>query len=286
LGPTEYFPMREELIIQATPEPRTRLSLAADLRALGVHAGMHLLVHASLSAIGWVSGGPVAVIQALLDVLTPQGTLIMPAFTGYSDPTYWEHPPVPRSWVEVIHASMPAYEPETAPTRGMGSIAESFRSWPGVLRSRHPLDSFCAWGSQAERVTADHGMDDGLGEASPLARLYELEAQVLLLGAGFDSNTSFHLAEHRAPRIGGRLTQKVPILGPHGRQLVTVTEIDYSTDNFLEIGEALQAAGHVRLGRVGSADTRLFSQPACVDFACRWLRHHTTGGAPATATNS
>lgn len=278
--------MREEQIIQATPEPRTRSSLAADLRALGVIPTMTLLVHSSQSSLGWVSGGPVAVIQALMDVLTPQGTLVMPAFTGYSDPTYWEHPPVPRSWVEVIHASMPAFEPETAPTRGMGAIAESFRSWPGVLRSPHPLDSFCAWGRHADRVTADHGLDDGLGETSPLARLHELDAHVLLLGVGFDSNTSFHLAEHRAPRIVGRLTQKVPILGPHGRQLATVTEIDYSTDNFVEIGEALQAAGDVRLGRVGSAAARLFSQPACVDFACQWLRRHAADGAPADTTRA
>lgn len=277
--------MREAQIIQSTPEPRTRLSLAADLRALGVAPGMTLLVHSSLSALGWVSGGPVAVIQALMDVLTRQGTLVMPAFTGYSDPAYWQNPPVPRSWVEVIHASMPAFEPETAPTRGMGVIAENFRSWPGVRRSQHPLDSFCAWGKYAERVTNHHGLDDGLGETSPLARLYELGAQVLLLGVGFDSNTSFHLAEHRAPRIAGRLTQQVPVLGPHGRQRVTISEIDYSTDHFVAIGEALQAAGHVRPGHVGSAAARLFSQPACVDFACEWFRAHATdvdSGKPAS----
>jgi len=276
--------MREEQIIQSTPEPRTRLGLAVDLRALGVRSGTTLLVHASMASLGWVSGGPVAVIQALMDVLTPHGTLVMPAFTGYSDPVHWENPPVPRSWVPVIHASMPAFEPETAPTRGMGVIAENFRSWPGVLRSRHPLDSFCAWGSHAERLTADHELDDGLGEGSPLARLYDLGAHVLLLGVGFDNNTSFHLAEHRAPRIRGRVTQRVPMLGPQGRQLVTIDEIDYSTDNFVEIGEALVAAGQVRLGHVGSAATRLFSQPACVDFACEWFRQAASSKAGANRT--
>jgi aminoglycoside 3-N-acetyltransferase len=166
----------------------------------------------------------------------------------------------------------------------MGVIAENFRSWPGVLRSRHPLDSFCAWGSHTERLTADHELDDGLGEGSPLARLYDLGAHVLLLGVGFDNNTSFHLAEHRAPRIRGRVTQRVPMLGPQGRQLVTIDEIDYSTDNFVEIGEALVAAGQVRLGHVGSAATRLFSQPACVDFACEWFRQAASSKAGANRT--
>jgi aminoglycoside 3-N-acetyltransferase len=273
--------MREAQIIQSTPEPRTRRSLAEDLLALGIAPGTTVLVHSSLSALGWVSGGPVAVVQALMDVLTPHGTLVMPAFSGYSDPAYWENPPVPRSWVPVIHQTMPAFEPETAPTRGMGAIAESFRSWPGVLRSRHPLDSFCAWGSQAERVTADHAMDDGLGEGSPLARLYELGAHVLLLGVGFDSNTSFHLAEHRAPRVLRRITQRVPLLGPHGRQLVTIREIDYSTDDFVELGETMQIAGQVRIGWVGSAASRLFAQPACVDFASEWFRRHPQQAAAA-----
>ncbi len=273
--------MREELIIRSTPEPRTRPGLAADLRALGLQPGMTVLVHSSVTSLGWVSGGAVAVIQALMDVVTPRGTLVMPAFTGYSDPTYWENPPVPRSWIEVIHATMPAYEPATAPTRGMGLIAESFRTWPDVLRSQHPLDSFCAWGAHARGVVADHALDDGLGEASPLARIFELNGNVLLLGVDFDSNTSFHLAEHRAPRIRRRLAQQVPILGRQGRQLVSISEIDYSTDDFLVIGRALEATGRVRLGPVGSATARLFSQPECVNFACDWFRRHQPDGASA-----
>ena len=78
---------RESSAIARTERPNTQESLATDLRALGVAPGMTLLVHASLSALGWVAGGPVAVIQALMDALTPQGTLVMPANTGdNSDP--------------------------------------------------------------------------------------------------------------------------------------------------------------------------------------------------------
>ncbi|EPM0468798.1 AAC(3) family N-acetyltransferase, partial [Klebsiella pneumoniae] len=42
------------------------------MRENGLTLGGTVLVHSSLSSLGWVAGGPVAVIQALLDCVGPQ----------------------------------------------------------------------------------------------------------------------------------------------------------------------------------------------------------------------
>jgi aminoglycoside 3-N-acetyltransferase len=268
----------EAEIIANTPEPRTRPSLAADLKQLGVKPGMTLLVHSSLSSLGWVNGGSVAVIQALQDVLTPQGTLIMPAHSGdLSDPTGWKNPPVPEPWCEVIRETMPAYDPRTTHTRAIGRVAEHFRTWPGVQRSEHPTLSFCAWGRHADEITRGHQLDDSLGEGSPLARLYDLNGYVLLLGVGYDSNTSFHLAEYRIPKRQ-ELSMGAPILQGGQRRWVTYRDIQLNSDLFPQLGEAFESKGNISTGKVGSAACRLFPQRSAVDYAVEWL--HLRSGEP------
>jgi aminoglycoside 3-N-acetyltransferase len=264
--------MSEADVIARTHIPGTRESIARDLRALGLAPGMVVLAHSSLSALGWVCGGPVAVVQALQEVLTPDGTLVMPTQTGeYSDPANWQQPPVPERWVQVIRDTMPAFDPRITPTRGMGRIVETFRTWPGVVRSSHPHVSFAAWGRHARHIVEHHQLEYALGEGSPLAHIYDLDGSVILLGVGYDSNTSFHLAQYRAPGMI-EVQEGAPIL-EHGRRVwKTYTDIEMDTAEFSAIGEAFEREGQVRRGTVGAGEVRLFRQRPAVDFAADWFQ--------------
>ena len=267
--------MSEHKTIKSTKNgPITIESLKADFKDLGVSPGMVLLLHSSLSSIGWIIGGPVAVIQALEIVLGPDGTLVMPTHSGdLSDPRDWNNPPVPEKWKETIRQNMPAFEPDLTPTRGMGRIPETFRKKNGVLRSYHPHDSFAASGKEAEFVTSNHSLDFGLGEKSPLARIYDLDGWVLLLGVGFDNNTSLHLAEFRADFPSKKIVEQAgPIIKNGERSWIPIKSMEDNTDDFMKIGKAYRkSGGRIKTGKIGNAQAELLPQRDLVDFASRWM---------------
>ena len=61
----------------------TESSLITDLRAIGVGAGQSIMLHASVSAIGWIVGGPDVLIHALQECIGVNGTLMM--FAGWEE---------------------------------------------------------------------------------------------------------------------------------------------------------------------------------------------------------
>jgi aminoglycoside 3-N-acetyltransferase len=272
--------MSEHNVVRGTAVPSTRQSLGADLQSLGVRPGMLVLVHVSLSSLGWVCGGAVAVIQALLDAVGEAGTLVMPSHSGdLSDPSSWVNPPVPPEWWQLIRDELPGYDPLITPTLGVGRVAEVFRRWPGALRSAHPVMSFSARGPRALDVVGSHELGFSLGDGSPLARLHELDASVLLVGVDHDRNTSLHLAEYRAG-IRPERDCGAPVLVDGRRVWHSYRDIDLDDDDFLAIGRAFEEGTRVRLGQVGAAQARLFSQREVVDFAASFLRtRHGPRGA-------
>jgi len=263
--------MKEKEIIEKTKEPITKKSLINELSQLKLK-GEIVIVHSALSKLGWVCGGAVALIEALQEVITDQGTIIMPAHSGdYSEPKYWGNPPVPEEWYQTIREEMPAYRAEVTPTRGLGVTPELFRKFPDVLRSAHPCLSFAAWGKEAAAITANHQLDYALGENSPLARIYERDGKILLIGVCHDSNTSLHLAEYRAD-----YDLKIKIFGSSilkdGKNVWTkYQDIEFNDDLFPAIGKEYESQSEYGRAEIGLTEAKLFDQKEIVDFAVKWL---------------
>jgi aminoglycoside 3-N-acetyltransferase len=275
--------MSEADVIKKTPNgPITLESLKKDLQALGVEPGMVLIVHSSMSSIGWISGGAVALILALEEVLGSEGTLVMPTHSGdYSDPAEWSNPPVPENWKEIIRQTMPAFDPGLTPTRAVGKLPETFRSQSGVIRSYHPQMSFGAWGKMAAEITRDHSLDYGVGENSPLSKVYQRQGWILLIGVGHENNTSLHLAEYRSNYPGKKVVkQGSPLFVEGERRWVELEDYEeHSELDFDKIGKAYLASGGTVLeGKIGLAECQLIPQAELVDFAVEWMEKNRVIG--------
>lgn len=264
--------MVDRALVERTDNPVTTDRLLADLRSLGVEPGDTLLVHSSLSAIGWVAGGPQAVVDAFDRAVGDAGTVVVPTHTPqYSNPEAWSNPPVPEAWIEPIRTSMPPYRPDVTPSRGVGEIPECLRTYPGAVRSPHPVVSFAALGADADETVSDHQFDFGLGEGSPLARIYDQGGRVLMLGTDYGTNTSIHLAEYRADVPSERAVTQAPIRRDGERVTVTLDDIETNTDDFEQLGAAFERAVGVEAGPVGETEATLLNQPQLVDFAVEWM---------------
>jgi aminoglycoside 3-N-acetyltransferase len=253
--------------------PLTIDSLAEQFSACGLAAGQTVLVHTRMSALGWIVGGAVSVIHALLRVLTPTGTLMMPTFAAENtDPAKWNNPPVPEHWWEIIRQNMPAYDPLTTPTYGMGAVAELFRTFPGVHRSASPDVSFAALGPNAQYLTANHNSLGLLyGADSPIGKLYELDGYVFLLGVNHSNNTSLHAAEYRT-NLPKKYTREGTTMLVNGvRQWVWYDMENIDDSDFAELGAAYEAAHNIAPCRVGRGEAHFMKQRPLIDFAVGWL---------------
>jgi aminoglycoside 3-N-acetyltransferase len=286
------FEVPDEAVLTSGVAPVGRAQLASDLRALGVKPGIVLMVHARVSALGWVVGGTGTVVHALLDAIGPDGTVM--AYAGWEDDPYgmanW-----PEAWQLAYEAHLPPFDPLTAEAvHANGRLPERIRTWPRAERSRQPEAGIVALGRQAAWIVAEHPLDDAYGAGSPLAKLVEADGQVLALGAPLSTLTLLHHAEATAQVDGKRrVSYRMPLLvdgrtiwrefqdidtaeGAFPYELVAdeiaaTPGIGPDQDPFEAIARQALAAGIGTEGRVGGATSALFPARALHRFAKAWL---------------
>jgi len=232
--------------------PSDSADLVRDLRGVGLCEGDGVFVHASFRSLGHVDGGPQCVIKSILDVVGPNGLVAMPGFSSYAM--------LPKEFNSLSDEQRTAALEETLPfrrlttaTSGMGAIAESYRSYPGTVRSTHPILSVCAIGPDAGSLVAKHSLDFATGPGTPFGAFIERPAmKILLLGVDWTRCSALHTAETLAkPR---RVKQYCFRLGAHWH-----VARDVADDNgrvFPRVGKAFESLGRVKQGAVGCATAK------------------------------
>jgi len=256
----------------------TREDLVRDLRKTGVIEGDTLLVHSSLGKIGYVEGGATTVIEALLEVLGPQGTLAMPTFPARGrNKDYLEGHPV--------------FDVRNTPS-AMGLITETFRKMPGVERSLHPTDPVCARGPLAALLTGTHfGQPTPYNESSPFRKLAECGGKILMLGTTLNGAcTSLHILEDAVdfpyPVYDGKIydTEVIDTEGRHLRMKTKVHDPEWSARRDCDLLKpAFMEAGILSDGYIGEAPSMLIDAEGLFktmlsDFRARGVTMYTPKG--------
>jgi aminoglycoside 3-N-acetyltransferase len=244
-------------------KPITKQDILNDLKKLGLKEGDIVLVHSSLSAIGYVEGGADIVIDALLEAVGPSGTILMPAF------------PLPGTMLDYAKTN-PLFDPKNTPSC-MGEITEVFRRRKGALRSLFPTHSVAAIGPHAEYLLKDHEKDQvQCGKHSPFFKLIGLDGYIMLLGAWVNVLTSFRVLDCTVDNFPVRthLDEPVPLryLDYAGVEHTILVKVDNPaeaknriTDNVKkqnEIYNYLLKYGCLKTGKVGHAKTYLIRAKA------------------------
>lgn len=243
---------------------------------LGVEQGQSIEVHTSLSSLGFVCGGPQILIEALLETVGEEGTIMMPTQTWKNlDPAAGVHWEEPKEWWQIIRDNWPAYDKDITPTNTMGAVAEMFRKWPGTLRSDHPARSVAALGKYAKYLTENHDISNIFGEGSPIGKLYEVDGYVMLIGTGYDKNTSIHLADVRANYPGKHnCTEHSAVMENGARVWKAYETLFVDGEDFEQIGEAFEKAYPVKKVSLGNGTIRFMKQRDIVDFAVEWIEEN------------
>lgn len=176
------------------PVPRESLPLLIDaIRALGVGAGDILIVHSDLDLLRRFPVRPAELNAALIELLGPDGTLVMPAY-----PIFAEEPKGQDRLTADVSGLVLRYDPRRTPI-WTGLLPHALMRTAGARRSALPINSLVALGRHAEAMFATE-----LDGECPLpcgrqsAWFYCLEHGAKILGLGLDlphSLTMNHVAE-------------------------------------------------------------------------------------------
>jgi aminoglycoside N3'-acetyltransferase len=159
-----------------------RRSLVRAFRRLGMQRGDTVCVHSSLKSLGFISGGPNEVIEALIETVGPEGGIMMPSF------------PLTGSMAGYLDGGE-LFDVRVTTSRS-GALTEIFRQRDDVSRSLHPTNPVAAWGASAERLLRGHeNSATPYGYATPYGRLVEEERGCVLMMGTHIHSLLHHLQE-------------------------------------------------------------------------------------------
>lgn len=252
--------------------PVTLDSTVDALRALGLGDGDTLELHGSLKAIGLVSGGPNTILDAILKVLSHEGTLIMSAqFSTNSEPAHWEHPPVDIEAFDVIRATHPPFKGKESYLHWMGSLAQTLQLKDQTQFSDHPNCAVMALGKHAKWLTMEHPLHRPFGLGSPYEKAIQLKSKVLLIGVDYDVLSGLHVAETLSDKRPYHLESATVLVNGKTKR-IKILEPDIDSELFPALGKAYEKTVAIPTVTLGNATLKLIDMTSLHTFALNYFK--------------
>ena len=194
----------------------TQEDLKQSLLSAGIQPGDHLMVHASLSKMGFIEGGANTVVDVLKEMVGAEGLILMPTS------------PIARLQLDYVSAN-PLFDVLATPS-AMGKVSEVFRTSDGVVRSYHPTEPVAAWGAQAYEYIKDHtNKNTPYHWDSPYGKLIQHGGKILYIGVTLDNaGTHLHTLEDAMDvEVPVYYAQefRLPVHDYEGKELIITTKV-------------------------------------------------------------
>jgi aminoglycoside 3-N-acetyltransferase len=194
----------------------TQEELKQSLLSAGIQPGDHLMVHASLSKMGFIEGGADTVVEVLKEMVGAEGLILMPTS------------PIARLQLDYVSAN-PLFDVLATPS-AMGKVSEVFRTSDGVVRSYHPTEPVAAWGAQAYEYIKDHtNKNTPYHWDSPYGKLIQHGGKILYIGVTLDNaGTHLHTLEDAMDvEVPVYYAQefRLPVHDYEGKELIITTKV-------------------------------------------------------------
>lgn len=243
------------------------------LAGMGITKSMVVLVQANTNALGYVVGGVQTIVNALMETVGYDGTIIMPTFSPQlADPSCLKQGVKREQWDVVRQYAQPFDRKLTTPYES-DPLIHQFLKNEGVVRSYHPLYSFAAWGKYAKVICDKHPLHFGLNQDSPLGRVVEFNGFVVMLGMDYKDCVMFRLAHYQNEKMPIRIVS-APIQINKKRIWKDMLDIDGPMTCFDEVGEAMEDRSIVKSCCIGGGICRFFSAREAKNLASAYFHIH------------
>ena len=196
------------------------------LSEFGLKNGDVVIVHSSLASIGHVEGGADTLIDAFLETIGNEGTLVAPVFGN------------------------------------LGIFTHALKNRSEAFVSDCPLGTVAAVGADAEFICRDHWKaDTAHGHDTPYLKIAGLGGYICLLGVDQDRNTTLHSVEAllKLPYLGDKKAK------PENGSEKTWKYYPGPHRDFIGLDQIMREKGKMKTGKIGNAVVRLMKSQDLID---------------------